>query len=258
MKKLFILLSILISFASLSAAMTITTDVTSTEDGNSTEKIFIDNNNLRIDMKGVSILFDTKKQVMTTIMHDRQIYIEMTKAQMDQQKKMMNAMMEQQIKAMEAQKANMTPQQQKAVDEQIKLMKSSMDGTKDPAEDIRATKKSETVGKWKCTIYDSYTGGKKDSEMCTVSFKELGISDNDFKIIDEVAKIVGEDETSLKVMKAMKKIGYPVKESAIDPFSGKTESVRTLKSISKDKIEPAVFTTPATYKKKTMEEMMGM
>lgn len=258
MKKLLILLSILTAFANLFAALTITTDVTSTEEGKSTEKIFLDNNNLRVDMKDVSILFDTKKQIMTTIMHDKKIYVQMTKAEMEQQTKMMKTMMAQQIKAMEAQKANMSPEQQKAMDKQLKLMKDSMNDKNDPTEDIRATKKSETVGKWKCKIFNSYTDGKKDSEMCTVPFKKLNISAKDFKIIDEIAKIVGDNESALKVMKAMKKTGYPVKESSFNPFSGKIESVRTLKSISRDKIDSKVFKAPAKYKKTTMKELMGM
>ena len=125
--------------------------------------MYIDAGKLRIDSgegtsKKSTMIFDQAKQVMWMIDHSRGSYMEMTAADVQQVKQQLDGAMKQ----MEAQLANMPPEQRQMIE---KMMKQKMGMGRIPSITVRVKSRGEKVGSYVCTLYEVLSDGRRIHEV---------------------------------------------------------------------------------------------
>ncbi|MDD2890500.1 MAG: DUF4412 domain-containing protein [bacterium] len=217
-------------------------------------KMYLDKNCMRIDTKArgeeQSFIFRKDKETFWVVNYKEKSFIEMTKKDL----RVLKAKMEEAIKVMEEQMKNLPPEQKEMLE---KMMKGQMPGNT-PKIVYKKISAGEKVNKWVCNKYEGYIENNKEEEIWTTDWEKLGLSVNDFKVMQDVSEFIGEFSKGLgasfyKVGIEENKqsyIGIPIKTIN---YSGKEVVYTTeLKEIQKQDLASSLFDVPAGFKKTEM------
>ena len=132
--------------------------------------MYIDAGKLRIDIgehrgKKTAMIFDQAKQVMWMIDHSRGSYMGMTAADLQRMKQQLDSAMKQ----MEAQMAQMPPEQRRMIE---KMMKQKMGMAKPSSITMQVKSRGEKVGRYVCTLYEVLSDGQRTQEVWAAPFAE--------------------------------------------------------------------------------------
>lgn len=224
--------------------------------------LYLDSGKLRVetqepDGKNNIVIFDGAKQVMYMISPSDNSYRELDKATVDAMGQQMSKAMEQ----MQAQMANMPPQQRAMMEEMMKKNMGGMMGGAQAKPTITLKEMgSEKVGAFNTTHYEMLSNGEKTQEIWAAPYDQAKLSPADFKTFQDMSKFfesvtrnVPKGSYSFSSMEQLK--GYPVK--MVQFTSGKPTHEWDLISVDQKSIDGSQFTVPAGMKKMEMPGMGG-
>jgi hypothetical protein len=115
------------------------------------------------------------------------------------------------------------------------------------------------VNKWKCDKYEGYLGGQLTEEVWTTSWKNLGIGQKDFRVMQHMGEFMSELSPDAKSHfnvgsdeweKEKGYSGIPVR--TIFYSMGKKVFQTELKDVKKQKINSSLFELPKGLKKQNI------
>ena len=222
--------------------------------------LYLDAGKLRVDTQDSGnqsiMIFDASKQVMWMISPAENTYREMDKAQIDAMGQQMSKAMEQ----MQAQMANMPPEQRKMMEDMMKGKMGAMGGASAKPTISLKELGSEKVGSYNTTHYEMLTNGERTQEIWAAPFDQAKLSPADFKTFQDMSKFfesitrnVPSGSYSFSSMEQLK--GFPVK--TVQYNGGKPSHEWSMVSVEQKSIDGSLFTLPAGVKKAEMPSMGG-
>ena len=163
----------------------------------STVTMYIDAGKLRVENKSPQgedavMIFDQSKQVMWMIDRKGGTYFEMTAADVQKMGQSMGQAMGQMaeaMKQMEAEMAQMPPEQRAMME---KMMKQPMGGMGQPAAAPKVTvqekSQGEKVGQYVCTLYDVLTNGQRTQEVCAAPLDQAFLQPPEYQTFQAMAE----------------------------------------------------------------------
>ena len=107
------------------------------------------------------------------------------------------------------------------------------------------------AGKWRCDRYEGYRGGQLIEEVCTTSWKDLGIDQKDFHVMERMGEFMNElspdaaSNFNFGSEDWEANHGYPgVPVRTISYSMGKKVSQTEIQEIKKQKIDSSLFELP--------------
>lgn len=243
-----LLLSGLVTY--VEADVVITSVNTSFEDprDSGTSTAYLGNSGMRIETQAegerMTMIFRSDKEVFWVINTTDKSYTEMTRKDI----KKMKVQMDEAKRVMQEQMKNMPPEQRAMIEQMMK-------GKAMPAQPEKAVFKKGSsgvkIGKWTCDTYKGYRSGQLTEEVCTTSFKNLGIAQKDFKVMQRMAEFMSElspDAASLYNVGSdqwEKEQGYPgIPVRTISYSNGKKVSQYEIQDVKKKRISSSRFELP--------------
>ena len=223
--------------------------------------LYVDAGKLRVDTQDTGnnavVIFDAGKQVMWMINPAEKTYREMDKAQVEAMGQQMSKAMEQ----MQAQMANMPPDQRKMMEEMMKGRMGGMMGGASAKPTISLKELgSEKVGPYSTTHYEMLLNGERSQEIWAAPFDQAKMSSADIKTFQDMAKFfesitrnVPTGSYSFSSMEQLK--GFPVK--TVQYSGGKPSHEWNMVSVEQKSIDGSQFTLPPGVKKVEMPGMGG-
>jgi hypothetical protein len=225
-----------------------------------TSQIQMDKNHIRAESQAggspMAFIFDGQKQVAIMIDVNKKSYREMTKADADRMKQQMDSAMSQ----MQAQMANLPPEQ-RAIVEQMMRGRGGLPGgpgasaPQAPKVQYRPAG-SDKVGQWACSKYEGYTGTEKTSEICTVDPKDFGLAPGDFDVAKQLADFMksmmpgAADQMMLNgTVQDQGFSGIPVRRTSYR--NGAVSSVSEITELRHESIPASAFDAPAGFTKES-------
>jgi len=196
-------------------------------------------------------IYDSQNGSITQVDHNSKSYMVMDAAAMDEMATQMSAMMKQ----MEAQLANMPPEQREAMMQMMPGMGDRMKGDKaKKSVTVDWTGEKSKVAGYPCKMAKVTTGDGDVSKACIAKASTLGMPDEDydaitamFQSMQDMAERFGE-APQMPDAKAMG--GIPIRMTDSD---GKTSQ---LKTFSTDDLDGVLFEVPASYQQRSMTDGM--
>ncbi len=223
----------------------------------STNQIQIDKNYMRTESGGsqTAIVFDGPKQLMRTMDLNKKTYQEITRADLEQVKKQMDAAM-----------AQVTPQQRAMIEQMMQGRgmppgAAGMPGMPPMPGMAAAVEKPEykaagtdKVGQWTCTKYEGYVNKVKTVEVCAVDPAVLKLTAADFDVTRQMAdfikSIAPENLEKLVLNATQQEQGYPGVPLRRTTFiNGVPDSVMEVKELRRETFPPSTFAVPAGFQK---------
>jgi hypothetical protein len=225
----------------------IDTSVDSSEDSISATA-YIGDNGMRVetDSKGGSdiIIFRSDRKVFWAINTKDRTYTEMTKKDILKIKNQMDRAMQ----MMQEQMKNMPP-------EQRAMMQQMMKGRTVPAKPektlYRKIASGVKVNNRRCDKYEGYRRGTLTEEVCTTGWKDLGIKQKDFRVMQSMADFISDltkDTLShfhVSSDEWEKEQGYPgVPVRRISYSMGRADRKTEIQEVRRQSIDPSLFELP--------------
>lgn len=199
-----------------------------------------------------AVIFDAGRQLIDVINLERQTYMEVTKAQIDQISAQMQGMMSQ----MEAAMANMPPEQRAQMEAMMRGRGMGMAAAPKTTYEKTGT---DRVAQWACDVYVGTQEGKKVSEICTVPPATLGLTAADAATMRQLADFF---KQLVPQASGMLEIGNPDQGFAGIPVrtvltSGTSSVTSELTDVSRQSFPDATFQVPAGFQKQDFPGPMG-
>ena len=237
------------SFAHAGAVMDmVTLDAAGQETGRT--KIYGQSEMIRMDDGDTTIVFLGNELLF--IDHDDRSYIVMDEAMLDK----VSAQVSDAMKEMEAQLANMPPEQRAMVEQMMKGRMQGMTGQQNaPSKGPRV--ESQGSGKWQsfaCRKFAVYQGAVKTQDICAAELDEIDGADEVMQAFRDMAEYMTKMTESLPMRpndqmnpgELMDQIGgFPV--HTIDYANGVVVGQSALDSVSQQDLEPDLFAVPEGY-----------
>ena len=141
--------------------------------GKNVGKMFVSGDKIRMENSGgdkaAQMIYRGDRQVMMTIDPQRKELVEITKQDMRKLAGAMNSAMA----SLEAQMANVPPQQRAMMKQMMGSMMNKMGGGKKPPAVVRATGETQVISGFKTQKYEVTRGGQKTREYWTASAKDV-------------------------------------------------------------------------------------
>lgn len=218
------------------------------------DMIYIDRDRIRVDTKGDDIdetyIFRKDKGVFWVIDNREKTLTEMTLEDLHK----MKGQIDEAMRMFEEQMKDLPPEQRKMIED---MMKGQMPAQ--PIEEKIVYKKvasKEKVNKWVADKYAGYEGGVKVEEVWTTDWKALGLSKDDFKVFEEMAKFFSEPSGDkgpfLKPGSEEweKEQGYPgIPVKSIEYSRGQVSAITELKEVKKQDFKSSLFEVPSGLKR---------
>jgi hypothetical protein len=220
-----------------------------------TSRVVMDKDHIRAESRASgeesAFVFDGPRQTARMLNLTGKTYMEITKADLEQVKKQMDAMM--------AQMQNVPPAQRAMIEQMMQGR--GMPGMSDllatgPKVQYRQTG-SDKVGQWTCTKYEGTVGGQKTTEVCTVEPKEFGLTPADFAIAQQLADflkpMMPEVADRMFVNGTVQSQGFagvPVRRTTFR--NGALDSTTETTEFRRESLPAATFETPAGFTKAAM------
>lgn len=225
----------------------------------STVKAYIDKDKMRVETKGsdgdFAFIFRGDKQLFWSIDYKNRTYVETTKEDL----KKMTAHIQSAMKQMEEQLKNLPPEQRKQMEQMMQGQAKQQ--SQAPKTIYKKVASGVNVSKWSCDKYEGLLEGKKVSELWTADWQKLGLSAEDFKVMQDMAEFFKGFSESISSSfyqvgtedweKQQGYKGVPIKEIHYsgDKLIYKTE----LMDIRKMDFAPSSFEVPSGFKKEKMQ-----
>jgi len=225
----------------------------------STDHVYIKGGMIRADSgQGDGyMIFDSSRGTITTVEPGEQRYTVMTKEDLQA----MGSAVQNAMKQMEAQLANLPPEQREQVRAMMKQRMGAMMQSQDQAPETRIvqTGQSKTVGGYDCAMVNIMVDGEQTGSACMTQWDELDIAAADRKTVQsmmdfsrEMAKQFGGMMPTH--MAAMTQDGYPVQW---ENRSGGTTISGELKSMEGGPVSDDLFQVPSGYTERKLPSMPG-
>jgi hypothetical protein len=214
-------------------------------------KTYLDKDCMRIDTKAggeeQSFIFRKDKETFWVVDYKEKSFMEMTKKDLQA----MKAKIEGAMKVMNEQMKNLPPEQKEMME---KMMKGQMPGNA-PKIVYKKISPGEKVNQWVCNKYEGYMENKKEEELWTTDWEKLGLSVNDFKVMQDVSEFIGEFSKGLGASfykvgiegNKQSYVGIPIK--TINYSGNKVLYTTELKEIQRKDLASSLFDVPAGFKK---------
>ncbi len=232
--------------------------VTRDASGNVTEraKIYAESNKIRMEEGGngdaeATMIFLGDRFLYVD--HRVKTYVVMDEAMLDE----LSAKMDEAMKEMEAQLANMPPEQRAMVEQ---MMKSQMQGMMAQGEEAPPPSVEEAgSGKWQsrdCRNYDVFEGGTKTQQICAAALDDVDGADEVIEAFRSMAAYMNKMAESLPMRPArqtnpaelMDQIdGFPI--HTVDFENGKIVREASMDSVVEQDLDEALFSAPEGYRR---------
>lgn len=233
---------------------------TTFDDETSIDSIYIKDSRIRVDsgLGGGYMIFDSNSGTITTVEPAQQRYTVMTREDL----RSMGGAMKQAMRQMEAQLANLPPEQREQMRQMMEQQMGAMMGDSGkPASkpEIVHTGETRTVAGHGCKVVNVTVDGDVTGNACMTDYDVLGIPREDRRTIEammefSLAMMEQFGDMMPAHMKAMAAEGYPVhyeSHAAGADISGTLESIET-QSLSED-----LFRIPPHYREQAMPTLPG-
>jgi hypothetical protein len=191
-------------------------------------------------------------------------YREMTKQNLEA----VGDQMSQMQKMMAEKMKDMPPQQRQMMEQMMKQRMGGAAGAGAAAQPPMIYKKvasGETVNQWTTDKYEGLRGGQKEIEMWTTGWTEFGVTQNDFRVFQDLAAFFkklspGMDDSMFKIGSAQTESGQgfsgvPVRR--ISYRNGSPDQKFEVTRIVREDFDKILFEPPAGYRKEAMPAMPG-
>jgi hypothetical protein len=217
-----------------------------------TNQIQIEKNRMRAEVSNATggnqtMIFDGVKQVLWIVNNEKKTYSEITKEDVDRLSSQMSGAMQQ----MQAQLANLPPEQRARVEAMMKGRGGMPGGAPAPKTEYKKVG-TDKVNAWTCDKYEGTLNGQKNSELCTVEPQALGFTAGDFAVAGELqaffAKLVPQGSENMFRIGSVQDQGFsgvPVRRVSF----GTRPSTAEITSVTHQNFSDAVFTVPDGYQK---------
>jgi hypothetical protein len=223
-------------------------------------KIWFDGGRMRsTDAGGDGAIF--KDQKLYGLDAGKKSYTVVDKAAMDR----MGGQLGEMRKKMEAQMANMTPEQRAMMEQMMGKMGGAGAGKQPAKRDVTSTGRSETVGGFKCALWEVKVDGVKEQELCAAAPGSLPGGTEMMKTMREMGEMLkGLTEglgsmakrTAADAWADLAKInGIPILTRDFE--DGKATSETRLSVIRSESVPGSMFEVPAGYKERKLPTMGG-
>jgi hypothetical protein len=232
------------------AGVVFTTIDTSFDDprNSGTGTAYIGDNGMRAETRAEgensTIIFRSDKEVFWVINTADNSYTEMTKHDI----RKIKGRMDEAMRMMQEQMKNMPPEQRAMVE---KMMKGQAMTAKPEKKVFKKVASDVMVVKWKCDKYEGYHGGRLIKEVWTTSWKNLGIEQKDFRVMQSMGEFMNElspdaaSNFNFGSEDWETNHGYPgVPVRTISYSMGKKVSQTEIQEIKKQKIDSSFFELP--------------
>ncbi len=225
------------------------------DSGKSSHRIVVSGHKVRMDSPGSDgyMIYDAEKKAMYTVTPHRKEYVVMDTAAMEKMSGMMNAAMQQ----MEAQLAQLPPEQQA----QMRQMMGGMMGMKKTQVKVEMHPTGEQGnGKLgRCAWYQMKVDGKPVQTACLADADDIGVPDEDLETIESMFAFMQEMLSKIPMIKA-EDMAMGVFDKGKLPIIHRNRVGKNdgeLVKVRKGGVDASLFTIPAAYRQRTLDEMSG-
>ena len=216
---------------------------------------YLDKKGMRVETKGENMdqifIYRPDKGTFWIIDEKEKTYMEITEKDLQEIKQQAEKAQD----IMSEQMKNIPPEQRKMMEE---MMKEQMQHAPSERSKVIYTKVASgvKVNKWKCDRYEGKVGSEKIEEVWTTSYKQLGISPGDFKVMEDMSNFfggfAGEQGSYFQVgsKEAEKESvysGIPIK--MITYKDGKKQDRNELKEVKNQDFPASLFNLPKGFTK---------
>ena len=215
-----------------------------------TNTIRLDQDKVRIDMglnPDTYMIYRGDKKTFYNINLKDKTYLEMTEKDFEE----MFAKVDEAMKKMQAQMANMPPEQKKMMEGMMAKMMPGGAGASKTA--YKKTGAGGSVNGWSTDKYEGTRDGAKTSEIWAAAPKDLKLDEKDFQVMKDMAKFFQKFAKNLPDMVGDKSNGLdgmPIK--TISYKDGKPHFQSELKEVKKESIAANLFEVPSGLTMKKM------
>ncbi|MEF9437243.1 MAG: DUF3617 domain-containing protein [Candidatus Mariimomonas ferrooxydans] len=220
-----------------------------------TSTAYIGDNGMRAEARAEGenniVIFRSDKEVFWMINTADNSYTEMTKKDI----KKIKGQMDEAMRMMQEQMKNMPPEQRAMMEQ---MMKGKTMPTQPEKTVFKKVASGVKVGKWKCNTYKGYLRGELTEEVCSTSWKNLGIKQKDFRVMKSMGEFMSElspdaaSQFNVGSDEWEKEHGYPgVPVRTISYSMGKKVFQTEIQDVKKQKIDSSLFELPKGLTKKS-------
>jgi hypothetical protein len=125
---------------------------------------------------------------------------------------------------------------------------------------VRALGVSKEINGMTCSAYEILTDGEVTQAWVTEELKDLVDAFSSFMDRMEALGMDEEDSEDVEVMELIKEHGFPVMEQTFREYGswGAEYEIKEIMSVERKSVQEELFAVPADYEKKSMMEMMQM
>jgi hypothetical protein len=242
--------------------------------GSDTSIIRLENNRVRIEGSNGGrshvMIYRADRETMYMIDPAAKTYREMTKQDLEKMMGQASQQMSQMQKMMEEQMKNMPPERRQMVEQMMKQKMGQMPGVAAAAAETsrttyRKVASGETIGQWTCDKYEGTRDGQKQSDVWTTNWAGLGVSMDDFRVFQDLARFFERLNPSMAVQmfrigpEAESEQGYagvPVR-SIYYRNGAPYQQVDVTQVTRQSSFEDPLFEPPDGYRREAMPQMPG-
>ena len=208
-----------------------------------------------------AMIFDSKRQVMTVINHEKKSYLEFNEEVMAQISVMLNNMKQQFMQ----QFAGLPPAQRAQMEQMAMPAFQAMMGSneKAPTPVFTKTSQKKKISGFNCTVSDVSVDGVKSGELCTAAFTDLKLSEADYKTMQSFADFFGRVAAAFPGSKDLVKNFefWQLADNQLPVSYGKMVHGKLVPSVQLDSIESKslgekMFKVPEGYTPEKLNEQL--
>jgi hypothetical protein len=209
---------------------------------------YIGDNGMRIETRtqgeNIIMIFRSDKEVFWIINTADKSYTEMTKKDIETIK----GQMDEAMRMMQKEMKNMPPEQRALIEQMMKGKAMPVQPEKPVFKKVVSSVKAN---KWKCDTYEGYRRGQLTEEVCATSWKNLGIGQKYFRVMQRMSAFMSElspDAASRFHIGSdawEKEQGYPgIPVRTISFSMGKKVFQTEIQDVKQQQIDPSLFELP--------------
>ena len=141
-------------------------------------KVLLEPDRMRVETGRGTMIYRDDRKVLWLVNDTERRYSEMTPQSMAA----MRQGMDQQLRQMQEQLKNLPEAQRRQVEQM--MTQRGLPGAA-TSHNVTYTKRAtgQTVGRWRCDVYEQQVDGKKTAELCLAALGDLGLKSNDVEVL---------------------------------------------------------------------------